>query len=233
MKVCSDACVFGAYMNPGTAQRILDIGTGTGLLSLMLAQRTDAWIEAVEMDDGAAEQARNNFAASSFSDRLTVHHTRIQDFAGGTDRPQYDMICCNPPFFENCLRSTQRERRMARHTDTLSFAELAHAVQQLLALSGRFYVHVPIDFEQSFVVAAQQFGFYVNERVTLRHSRVKPITRVMMCLSFESGPVREEALVLRTEDGTAYAEPVFTMLQPYYPSLPPFEPYVETIASSV
>ncbi|MET4758482.1 tRNA1(Val) (adenine(37)-N6)-methyltransferase [Endozoicomonas sp. NE40] len=130
MKVTMDACLFGALVDVEESQRILDIGTGTGLLSLMAAQRSSAHIDAVELDDDAARQARQNVAQSPWSDRITVTQSAIQQFFGAPDG--YDTIICNPPFFENSLKAANDKRTMARHTESLSFSDLVQATSRLL-----------------------------------------------------------------------------------------------------
>ncbi len=220
MKVCTDACVFGAYIEPAAARRILDIGTGTGLLALMLAQKSQARIDAVEIDADAADQARTNVERSIYADRVRVHHVSIQEFAAHDTPIKYDLICCNPPFFENCLRSVNQQRRMARHTDTLSFVELMGSVARLLAPGGRFFVHVPVEFEASFLGAATNVGLSFDQRVLLRHSRQVPPNRVFLRYVWGLSTVAEQdELVLRNDADTDYDPRVRAMLVPYYASL--------------
>ena len=125
MKVTTDGCLFGAWaasliqsINP---QQILDIGTGTGLLSLMLAQQTTATIDAVEIDEAAAVQANQNVASSKWKKQITIHQTNILNYSKNI---QYDFIVTNPPFFVNDLRSNDAKRNLAMHSSHLSLIEL-------------------------------------------------------------------------------------------------------------
>ncbi|MCR6638684.1 MAG: methyltransferase [Sporocytophaga sp.] len=106
MKVCTDSCIFGAYIDPGGAQTILDIGSGTGLLSLMMAQKTNAEINAVEIDDDASLQSEENFKNSKWSDRLYIFKSPIQEFSAAATK-KYDLIISNPPFFHQSFTLTQ------------------------------------------------------------------------------------------------------------------------------
>ena len=141
MKVCTDACVFGAWAGSPEAARILDIGTGTGLLSLMAAQRNQvARIDAVEIDSAAAEQARENIANSPFAGRITVHQSPIQCFE---PRYLYDTILVNPPFFQSDLRSPDARVNQAHHAESLTFSELLTAVVRFLGVGGTWHVLLP------------------------------------------------------------------------------------------
>ncbi|UOQ68481.1 methyltransferase [Hymenobacter volaticus] len=145
MKVSTDACVLGAVADVAGARRILDIGTGTGLLALMAAQRNPiAQIEAVELDEAAATQAQTNFTESPWAHQLTLHAQALAEFAATMPSP-FDHILCNPPFFRHSLRPPDARRATARHTapDTLTFAELAHFAMHFLAPEGRLTVLLP------------------------------------------------------------------------------------------
>ena len=127
MKVCTDACLFGAWvankieLNEINADNILDIGCGTGLLSLMLAQKTKAQIDAVEIDKNAFEQAKENINLTEWKEQINIHHGSIIDFKSNK---KYDLIICNPPFYENQLKSVDSARNKAMHATTLSYKDL-------------------------------------------------------------------------------------------------------------
>ncbi len=142
MKVCTDACLFGAYVPVENFISILDIGTGTGLLALMLAQRTKENITAVEIDPNASVQAADNFKNSPFPNQIKVILTDIQSFASSSQE-KFDLIISNPPFFQNNLKSNEKAINAARHNDTLSLEELAKSINALLTEDGRVYILLP------------------------------------------------------------------------------------------
>jgi tRNA1Val (adenine37-N6)-methyltransferase len=155
MKVCTDACLFGAWVadklnkkeiNP---KKIFDIGCGTGLLSLMLAQKTSVNIDAIEIDAEAFLQATENVAISPWKDRVNIFHGPLNQFAV---HEKYDFIICNPPFYENQLKSDNEGRNAAMHSTTLSFLELTNAIKNNLSNTGQAAVLIPFtrvaDFEK-------------------------------------------------------------------------------------
>lgn len=177
MKVCTDACLLGAFAVANSQVKIqnskselegesdklkaLDIGTGTGLLSLMLAQKIDATIDAIEMDADASQQAIANIEASPWKDRIRVHHTTIQEFTNrlidaspinhstnqlfnhSTGKLSYDLIISNPPFFVNALKSDDHKKNNAKHNTSLPFTHLASAISSLLAEDGKAFIMLP------------------------------------------------------------------------------------------
>lgn len=177
MKVCTDACLFGAWADVAGAKRILDIGTGTGLLSLMAAQRnSEALVEGVEIDEGAFIQAGQNFKAGPFGQRLSVHHAPVQAFF-----PEYrfDAIISNPPFFQNDLKSPDRKTNTAHHADTLDFSALSHAVERLLSPGGKFSLLLPVP-ESRLYEKQQGSGWQLTRDLLLTHRPgLRPFRRMM------------------------------------------------------
>lgn len=171
MKVSLDACLFGAVCDVTRRQHILDIGTGTGLLALMIAQRSQASIDAVELEQAAAQQAQSNFQNSIFHSQLTLHHTSIQDFQ--SEQP-YDCIVCNPPFFTDHLQSDNAQRNQARHNDGLSFADLAKHMARLLRGDGAIWLLLPPHEQQNFQPHAQTHGLHLQQHVEIRSRENKP-----------------------------------------------------------
>lgn len=177
MKVCTDACVLGAYADVAGISRILDIGTGTGLLALMAAQRNvTARIDAVEVDKAAFEQATANVAASPFADRIRVWPGRIQDFKTAE---RYGRILTNPPFYTNHLRSPDVAVNRALHTDELPFSELIAAVDRLLAPDGQWWVLLPPYETGQLFEQARSAGLHPFRQVHLRHHAQKPVFRIV------------------------------------------------------
>ncbi len=181
MKVCTDACVFGAWADHGEANRILDIGTGTGLLALMTAQRsTSAQIDAVEIDAEAAEQAIENVANSLFSERIKVVLAPVQDYA---PKYLYDSIIVNPPFFQDDLRSPDAAVNQAHHATTLNFLDLLTALARLLEENGCWHVLLPPAESEKLTKLAAEKGWNVRCELILSHSEDHPPFRVMRTFS--------------------------------------------------
>jgi tRNA1Val (adenine37-N6)-methyltransferase len=139
MKVGTDAVLLGAWADVTCAETILDIGTGCGLIALMAAQRSNAHITAIDIDESTTLQSKENFLSSPWHDRLEAIH--IEQF-----QPDYlfDLIICNPPFFKNALKTPFHERNLARHNDSLSFESLVSHVNILLSENGKFFFILPV-----------------------------------------------------------------------------------------
>lgn len=170
MKVGTDGVLLGAWATGG--RRVLDIGTGTGLIAMMMAQRFgDASITALDIDHAACEQAMANVVASPYQGRIEVVETSLQDFAtqhAGVLELRYDSIVSNPPFFANSLKNPDQRRATARHTDTLSYADLFRGVSPLLADSGEFSTIIPVDCLSAFVAEGYIFGLSVKRKCAVR-----------------------------------------------------------------
>jgi len=167
MKVCTDAVLFGAMEPLNKGDRVLDIGAGTGVLSLMAAQLGAEQVTAVELTQPSYEEAKLNFGNSPWADRLEAVHQDIQGFAISIGH-QYDLVICNPPFFENHSKTTDTLRKVARHNDELSFADLIKSVDQLLSSQGLFYLLLPVHAVEKFVEAALVAGFYLSKQTDFR-----------------------------------------------------------------
>ena len=186
MKVGTDGVLLGAWAAGGT--RILDVGTGTGLVALMMAQRfPEARVTAIDVDEGAVEQACENVAASPFADRVEVVWSDVQSFVGQT----FDAIVCNPPYFANSLKCPDSRRTLARHSDSLTAADLAAAADRLLSSDGMLSVVLPTDVMAAFEAAVADKGFAVVRRgvrclLTFCRSRATAETSVE-CLADGAG----------------------------------------------
>ncbi|MFN0049218.1 MAG: tRNA1(Val) (adenine(37)-N6)-methyltransferase [Cytophagales bacterium] len=178
MKVCTDACIFGASIETNGADSILDIGTGTGLLSLMMAQRTKAHITAVEIDIGAFEQACENVEKSPWSENISVVHTDIQTFSEN-NKAKFDLIVSNPPFFENSLKSVNRLKNAAKHSESLSFDELAFSINNLLAENGKCYILLPEYEAVIFEKTMNLHQLFVSSRLIIRQKEQGKVFRIV------------------------------------------------------
>lgn len=196
MKVGTDGVLLGAWVEVEGVSSVLDIGTGTGLIALMLAQRTtDAQIDAVELDKGACEEANLNFENSPWRIRLTAIQDSIIKYAIETDKT-YELIVCNPPFFTNGVRAPKSERSQARHTDTLSFEALIHSAVKLLAKNGTFAVVIPTDQQDDFIAIAKKEKLFLRKQTTIFPNEIRPPKRVL--LAFTKGEMGIEEVECST-----------------------------------
>jgi tRNA1Val (adenine37-N6)-methyltransferase len=156
MKVGTDAIVLGAWVNLERVRKILDVGTGCGILALMMAQRCDATVHAVELDEASAIEARENFSVSQWSSRMQVFHTNFVSFASQTHE-RYDLIISNPPFFNSAFKPRDKRRSLARQIDALPYDDLIKSAINLLNKSGRLAVVLPVVEGENFMEIAKSF----------------------------------------------------------------------------
>ncbi len=216
MKVCTDACVLGAWASLAEHGRILDIGAGTGLLSLMAAQRFQhATIDAVELDHGAYSQAVENIAKSPFSDRIRVFHTAIQDFKPDY---QYNSIITNPPFFQSDLLSPNGLKNQAHHATTLTFDALLASIDRLLVADGHFHILLPTEEAVVFGNKATVLGWSMCRKLTLRHNKQKKPFRTLMTFgrSYLTDNQLYERLLDIYEADTQTYDPEFKALMKHF-----------------
>ena len=214
MKVTTDACIFGAVVQPPSEGRILDIGTGTGLLALMLAQRSNARIDAVELDELAAQQARDNVNESPWPEKIKVHQANIISFQAST---QYDLVVCNPPFFANQLPSADPRKRQAWHQSTLSLEHLAIAIQRLLADNGQAYVLLPPDEASAFLDHGIDHGLYLTSQIS-HHSFSESAAHLHTLILKKHATTWTETkkLVYYQSAQKDHTPEAYQLLQPYY-----------------
>jgi len=219
MKVCTDACLFGAMAAAVGVDlpvaRVLDIGTGTGLLPLMYAQKnSNAIIDAVEIDEPAAQQAIENFAASPWGERLTVHHGSIQQFASSVNE-RFDLIISNPPFFENDLRSDDAKRNLALHSSELGLEELLNCIDTLLDGDGVFGVLLPYHRSAYFKSLAIDKGFCLWRDISVRQTPKHNYFRSILFFSRQPVEVVTESIVIKEADNN-YSVRFVELLRDYY-----------------
>lgn len=217
MKVCTDACIQGAYTarlwkkDLPASSNILDLGTGTGLLSLMLAQELDASVEAVELDPASCIQARENIAQSPWATRIQVLEgdLRTLPLIG-----PYDGIISNPPFYEDSLKSPSEAINQARHSSRLCHDHLLQRMEELLSPEGQVSVLLPAAQRDRFVQKAQRLGFRLRQVLSLRQTDRHPFFRVILVLDRSATHVLEEELTLQDKQG--YTPACAALMQPYY-----------------
>ncbi len=195
MKIGTDGVLLGAWVNIAHAKTVLDIGTGSGLIALMIAQRseTSVQIKAVEVEADDARQASENISSSPWPNKINVCHCCIQDFDPGH---LFDLIVSNPPFFNNSLLPPSGKRKAARHTESLSYEALLQSAGRLITVGGIFAVILPVKEGSVFISMAQFQGFYPKRQCAVYSRESKPQERWLLEFSREPGPVRIEKLVL-------------------------------------
>jgi tRNA1Val (adenine37-N6)-methyltransferase len=221
MKVCTDSCIFGATVPVDPEVRsILDIGTGTGLLALMLAQRTAAHvlIDAVEMDEAAAQQAQDNFFNSPWDGRIKLHTCSIQDYFKFTPK-QYDLIICNPPFFSSSLKTGNASKDMALHQSHLLIGELMQVIRFMLKPNGNAYLLISIYEEANFIKAANSVELNVNRSQAMYDNEGKLIRYVLrLRKDLKHVTHAEEKFVIRNSDNE-YTPQFVNALKEFYLNL--------------
>jgi len=191
MKVGTDGMLLGAWVKPGNAETILDIGTGTGLLALMLAQKSLYQIDAIEIDESAFSQAKENFENSPWKNRLNPIRSSLQSFSENNQK-KYGLVISNPPFFEiakedkgNNPIKMNKTRAIARATDSLPLEELAKCSAKLLSLEGKLYVILPIQSTVNFIFFASNYNLHLHEILSIKSRKDTKIIRVIMGFGFD------------------------------------------------
>ena len=196
MKVGSDAILLGRWTEVNPADVVLDIGTGCGLLPLMLAQKGVAQVDAVDIDRASIEEATINFQASQWRDKLNAFCIDIADFQ---PNKKYDLMVSNPPFFNRYSKCDSDRKSRARHNDAgLSYATICSVVVQLMQPDGRFALVLPVNVMEAFLEEAEKAGLHLHKRMTIIPIEGKEPNRVNLELGFVSAPeIREETFVIR------------------------------------
>jgi tRNA1Val (adenine37-N6)-methyltransferase len=197
MKIGTDGVLLGAWASiENQPESVLDIGAGTGILSLMLAQRSTApTIEALEIEEDAYEQCVENFEASDWADRLFCFHAGLDEFVAEIDEP-YDLIISNPPFYSEEVSSGNTSRDTARQNQSLPFDELLDGVSKLLSSDGLFATIIPFKEEQGFIQLAASFGLFPKRVLRVKGNLTSEIKRSLLEFSFKKNKVKEEELTI-------------------------------------
>lgn len=196
MKVGTDGVLLGAWTDVTKATHVLDIGTGTGLIALMLAQRSKAKVTAVEIDENACAQAIDNVGLSPWKERVEVIQTDIRTYK--PDR-SFDCIVSNPPYFVNSLKSSNEQRTVARHTDTLSFRELLQSVVNMITKDGMFSVILPFEVLNEFWSTAMEFHLYPSRQTVVLSKPNASAKRVLLELKPQICSCKVSQLVIEEE----------------------------------
>ncbi len=213
MKINTDGVLLAAVATQEAPVRILDIGTGTGVIAMMLAQRFPAAaVDAVEIESAAAETASRNFEASPFASRLAVHTGDIAAF-DGTGR--YDLIISNPPFFVKDLKNPSKEKSLARHAHEDFFSGLIRKVASLLNTGGSFWVILPVKQAEELVVEAVLYKLFPSRIIHIHSDESKPEIRQVVCFSFDNAAAVHEDFYIYASQGV-YTEAYVSLLKDFF-----------------
>ena len=219
MKVTTDSCVFGAWVARELAgeatrtKRVLDIGSGTGLLSMMVAQKNEAEIDAIEIDKEAAMQSMENIASSPWKERIQVFNKDINLFK--TDQ-KYDRIFSNPPFYENDLSSESRRKNTAHHSEDLTLVQVMEIIARNLKEEGTFFLMLPFRRKEELELLVARNGLYLNTVLALRQSLKHGPFRILVRGSNRSTDTRNEMLTSIWDEDQQYTDWFAELLKDYY-----------------
>jgi tRNA1Val (adenine37-N6)-methyltransferase len=215
MKVGTDGVLLGAWADVAAADRILDIGTGTGLVALMLAQRSNAIIDAVEIDASAVMQARENIKNSPWADRISIVHKSFQEFQIH-NKNNYDLIVCNPPYFTSSVKAHNALRSLARHDDRLSRYELIEGVLNLLSKNGKFSLIVPFIGSDVLIELASEYQLYPQKILKIRPVPGKKIVRIIFEFGKSLCQPREAEMIIETGERHQYSIEYIELTRDFY-----------------
>lgn len=216
MKVGTDGVLLGAWAKVNSdAFNILDIGAGTGLIALMMAQRSNAEvIDAVELNNDAYEQTVENFELSEWGDRLFCYHASLQEFADEIE-DKYDVIISNPPFYTSTYKELSNERAMARHTESLNYKELLEGVLKLLSKQGSCAFIIPFQEEENFIAIANELGLFPNRITRVKGTKNTPIKRSLLQCSFIQAEPKVNELIIEIKRHQ-YTQDYMDLVKDYY-----------------
>lgn len=215
MKVGTDAVLLGSWVNTANIQSILDIGTGTGIIALMLAQRSNAVIDAIDIDLNAFIQATENVAGCRWKERIRVHHVSLQEFAAIPNH-RYDLIVSNPPYFVDSSKASGESRSNARHTDQLPYDDLLKGILRLLGPSGKFYVILPTKESELFRDMAEQHKLYLTRLTRVVTRTDKPEKRWLMRFEFTRKSFSEDSIIIEADERHSYTDAYKELTKEYY-----------------
>ncbi len=215
MKVGMDAVLLGAWTNIDNTKRILDIGSGSGIIAIMLAQRCNATIDAVEIDNDAHKQARINIINSGWQDRITPHHFSIQDFCNLTIS-KYDLIVTNPPYFINSFNAPIIKRNIARHNNLLSQEDLINSALQLLENTGRLCLIMPLNEGILFKTKAENNNLYCNKTTSVKPKENKSANRLLMEFSYIKKELIQNQLIIEEGKRHQYTDAYKELTKDFY-----------------
>ena len=218
MKVTTDSCLFGAWaaddiQKNGSAKNLLDTGAGTGLLSLMAAQKKpELQIDAIEIDSAAANQALENIANSPWKKRIRVFNEDAKRF---TTESKYDLIISNPPFYQNELQSGNQQKNIAHHSENLSLDDVFNVIKQNISATGNFYLLLPYKRNDEITPLLNKYNFSISYKVNVRQSINHGFFRIMIKAGLQNTTVIEEEIPIK-ENNQQYSKQFIDLVKDYY-----------------
>lgn len=219
MKVTTDACLFGAWVsscleNINSVKTILDIGSGTGLLSLMLAQKIKSEITGIELQLVDYEQSVQNINGSAWNDRVHIFNADVKTFNFCN---KYDAIICNPPFYENDLKGPSAGKNTAHHDNSLTINELLQIIYRQLNPDGRFYILLPSKREKYLIGLIESHALFINQIVRVKQTEKHAFFRIMIEGSYEKSETMEKVITIK--ENSQYSAIFTALLKDYYLNL--------------
>ncbi len=217
MKVGTDGVLLGAWASvPGPQSRILDVGCGTGLIALMLAQRTKyVAVDALEIDPSSARQALENFQNSPWKERIQCIQSSFQDYATQC-KNRYDLIICNPPFFSASAKTPSKERNLARHDDSLSLEDIFRGSVSLMKKTAIICLILPVEKQVQAMDLIAEYKLYCNRLTRVIPAPGKLAKRVLMEFSNNPGKPKEDDLTIETEKRHLYSDKFKSLIDEFY-----------------
>ena len=215
MKVGTDGVLLGAWADCENAKTILDIGTGTGLIALMLAQRSPAHIDAIEIDQSASEQASENVTKSPWESRISVLNISLQQFTEQIDK-KYDLIVSNPPFFQNSLYAPDQNRTNARHNASLEYEDILDASLKLLSNNGMLSLILPYLEGTMFIVKAAGKGLYCVRQTNVLPNPGKTPKRLLLEFAKSKKPLVEQEIIIELNKRHEYSDAYKNLTRDFY-----------------
>lgn len=215
MKVGTDGALLGAWADVSGAKQILDIGTGTGLIALMLAQRSDAEVWGVEIEKNAAEEAEFNVRNSPWNDRVFIENKPFQDFVKEC-KNSFDVIVSNPPFFSNSYKNEEKNKAIARHNHLLPFSELVRGAKHVLNEKGSLAIVLPNIPALEFIEIAKQSNLYLQRLTMVQPKSTKESNRFLLEFGLNPGVLKEDNLIIYTDSSSDFTDMYKELTRDFY-----------------